>query len=83
MPSVEKILKAMRNNPAGITFSELEKVCDHYFGKARTRGTSHCLYRTPWRGDPFVNIQNSHGKAKTYQVRQVIQAIDKLERREQ
>ncbi len=34
-------------------------------------------------GTLFVNIQNSHGKAKTYQVRQVIQAIDKLERREQ
>jgi len=25
-----------------------------------------------------VNIQNDHGKAKAYQVRQVLEAIDKL-----
>ena len=29
-------------------------------------------------GDLRVNIQNDHGKAKTYQVRQVLQAIEKL-----
>ena len=29
--------------------------------------------------DPRVNIQNFKGKAKPYQVRQVIQAIDRLE----
>ena len=30
-------------------------------------------------GDPRVNIQNDKGKAKAYQVRQVLMAIDKLE----
>ena len=30
-------------------------------------------------GDPRVNIQDAGGKAKPYQVRQVLQAIDKLE----
>jgi len=30
-------------------------------------------------GDPRVNIQNDRGKAKTYQVRQVLAAIDKKE----
>ena len=29
-------------------------------------------------GDPRVNIQNDKGKAKAYQVRQVLQAIEKL-----
>lgn len=33
----------------------------------------------PWRGDPRVNIQNSKGKAKAYQVRQVLKAIERLE----
>jgi len=33
----------------------------------------------PWLGDPRVNIQNSKGKAKSYQVRQVLKAIEKLE----
>jgi len=33
----------------------------------------------PWFGDPRVNIQNDRGKAKAYQVKQVLAAIDKLE----
>ena len=44
----------------------------------RTSGGSHLVFKTPWPGDPRVNIQNDHGKAKTYQVRQVLQAIEKL-----
>ena len=31
-------------------------------------------------GEPRVNIQNDNGKAKPYQVRQVLKAIEKLER---
>ena len=31
-------------------------------------------------GDPRVNIQNDKGKAKPYQVRQVVKTIEKLER---
>ena len=37
------------------------------------------MYKTPWAGDPRVNVQNSKGKAKAYQVRQVLMAIDRLE----
>ena len=50
------------------------------FGEPRQRGTSHRVYRTPWPGDPRVNIQNDKGKAKPYQVRQAVKAIEKLER---
>ena len=79
MTSIEDILAKMRRNPKGIRFNELTKVCDQYFGKPRNSGTSHRVYKTPWVGDPRVNIQNSRGKAKTYQVRQVLLAIDRLE----
>ncbi len=79
MASVAKILEAMRANPKGIRYDELVKVCEHYFGPARTGGGSHAVFKTPWQGDPRVNIQNDHGKAKAYQVRQVLAAIDKLE----
>ncbi len=41
--------------------------------------TNHRIYKTPWQGDPRINIQNDNGKAKSYQVRQVLMAIDKLE----
>jgi hypothetical protein len=33
----------------------------------------------PWAGDPRVNIQDDRGKAKPYQVRQVLAAIKRLE----
>lgn len=77
--ALEDILKQLNANPADVRFSELCKVCDHYFGQARQSGSSHRIYKTPWTGDPRVNIQNSRGKAKTYQVRQVLKAIEKLE----
>ena len=79
MASTAEILKALRNNPKGIRFADLVKVCEEYFGKPRQKGTSHQIYRTPWPGDPRVNIQNNKGMAKPYQVRQVIRAIEKLE----
>lgn len=79
MASIEDILTRMKQSPKGIRFSDLAKVCEHYFGKPRSKGTSHHVYRTPWQGDPRVNIQNSKGKAKAYQVRQVLWAIQRLE----
>lgn len=45
----------------------------------RQSGSSHKVYRTPWKGDPRVNIQNAKGMAKAYQVKQVLQAIEQLE----
>lgn len=79
MPGIETLLKKMRNSPKGVRFADLAKVCDHYFGEPRQQGTSHRVYRMPWQGDPRVNIQNDHGQAKPYQVRQVLAAIEKLE----
>jgi len=77
--STEDILAKMRRNPKGIRFNELCKVCEHYFGKPRKSGSSHRVHKTPWAGDPRINIQSSRGKAKAYQVRQVLLAIDRLE----
>ncbi len=79
MSGIEKIVVEMKTNPKGIRFSELQKVCEFYFGKARQSGSSHCIYKTPWIGDPRVNIQNSKGKAKSYQVKQVLLAIEQIE----
>ncbi|MBD2857777.1 toxin HicA [Spongiibacter sp. KMU-158] len=79
MASTEDILARMRANPKGIRFNELCRVCDAFFGQARQSGSSHRVYKTPWPGDPRVNIQNSRGKAKAYQVKQVIEAITRLE----
>ena len=65
--------------PASVRFADLKKVCDEWFGKPRQTGSSHAVYKTPWPGDPRVNIQNAKGKAKPYQVRQVLWAIEQMQ----
>ena len=79
MSRLPEILEKMRNNPSGLRFAEVCRICDHYFGQARQTSGSHRIYKTPWIGDPRVNIQNCKGYAKAYQVRQIIKAIERLE----
>ncbi|MFZ5910697.1 MAG: toxin HicA [Chloroflexota bacterium] len=79
MAKVEDILAEMRCNPKGIRFQDLCKVCDFLFGEARQKSSSHRIYKTPWHGDPRINIQDDKGMAKAYQVRQVLKAIERLE----
>jgi len=79
MSSLTDILEKMSNNAAGVRFVEVCRICDHYFGQARQASGSHRVYKTPWIGDPRVNIQNYRGFAKVYQVRQIIKAIERLE----
>jgi hypothetical protein len=77
---VAKIIEEMRNNPKSIRFSDLKKVCEAHFGAGRQLGGSHTIFKMPWPGDPRVNIQEGKGgKAKPYQVKQVLEAIAKKE----
>ncbi|MCG8335759.1 MAG: toxin HicA [Proteobacteria bacterium] len=79
MKNIPDLLKTLRNNPKDVKFKDLCKICDHFFGEPRQSGSSHRVYKTPWQGDPRVNIQNSKGKAKAYQVKQVLKAIERME----
>jgi hypothetical protein len=79
MTKMKDILIQMKKNPSDVQFSDLSKVCIYYFGQARQKDGSHHVYKTPWQGDPRINIQNHKGKAKAYQVKQVLLAIEKLE----
>jgi hypothetical protein len=75
-----KIIEQMRRSPQNVRFDDLAKVCTEHFGDPRQEGTSHKVYKTPWHGDPRVNIQRGKdGNAKAYQVRQVLDAIDRPE----
>ena len=80
MADVSEIVKEMRNNVQGVRFADACKVADAYFGKPRQKGTSHRIWKMPWAGNPRVNLQEgSGGKAKAYQVEQLLKAIDRLE----
>jgi hypothetical protein len=83
MASNNKIIEQMRREPANVRFVDLMKICEEYFGKPRSSGSSHTIFKTPWQGDPRINIQRdgdkAKAKAKAYQVKQVLLAIEKLE----
>jgi len=81
--SIYAILESMKekdilNNPKNVSFPDLLKICEKYFGKPRITG-SHHIFKTPWKGDPRINIQKDGKMAKPYQVKIVKQALEKLE----
>lgn len=81
--AVASLIEGLRAHPKNVRYSDVYRVCvqrfgGHSFGEPRQSGGSHTVFAMPWAGDPRVNIQNDHGRAKVYQVRQVLAAIDKL-----
>ena len=64
MSQIKKLIDQFQNNPKDVRFADLVKVCNYYFGEPRQKGTSHCLYKTPWAGDPRVNIQEKKWKSQ-------------------
>ena len=70
--------KNLLENVQNVLFADLLKICKKYFGKPRIRG-SHYIFKTPWKGDPRINLQKVDKMAKSYQVRDVKKAIEKME----
>ncbi len=68
------------DNLNNVPFSKLLAMCGSYFGKPRISG-SHHIFKTPWLGDPRVNLQRDGKMAKPYQVLQVKRAIEKMEKK--
>jgi hypothetical protein len=76
---VDELLEQMRTNPSDVRLTDACKVVSAFFGQPRQQRTSHRVWKMPWPGDPRVNLQlGKGGKAKAYQVRQALQAIDRL-----
>jgi len=85
MPSIQDILAIMRRNPKGVSFGDLCKGTTISLvwpdSPAAATGSTTPTQgggKTPWPGDPRVNIQNDKGMAKAYQVKQVLKAIERL-----
>jgi hypothetical protein len=77
---VDTLLERMRTNPSEVRFADACKVVSAFFGAARQKRTSHRVWKMPWPGDPRINLQMGEGgKAKAYQVRQALQAIDRVQ----
>lgn len=81
MDALVDIIDELEQSIKNARFSWLLQVCEQCFGEPRISG-SHHIFKTPWKGDPRINLQvskGSKGKAKPYQVRQVISALKKLQ----
>jgi len=74
-----KIREDIRELQAGgVRFSRLVTVCTKWFGQPRITG-SHHVFKMPWKGRPTINLQKAPGgKAKSYQVGQVVTTLEKL-----
>jgi hypothetical protein len=78
MAKLDDLIEQMRREPQNVRYADACTVADAFFGSARQRGTSHQVWKMPWAGDPRVNMQKDKGgKAKSYQVQQLLKAIDR------
>lgn len=74
MSQAEKLLQSIRNNPKNVRFSDACSVAESFFGSPRIVG-SHRVYTT--KNGHRVNLQpGKNGQAKSYQVEQLLEAID-------
>jgi len=71
----EKLLEKALNSPQNLRFAEALKLAQAFgFQVARVRGSHHILRRP---GVPeLLNFQNAGGKAKPYQIKQLIELVE-------
>lgn len=79
MGRCEKLLAKALGNPRGLRFRELCRLAEcHDFEFSRQSG-SHTIYRH-MRSRRLISFQNDKGMAKPYQVRQLLNLIEEMER---
>jgi hypothetical protein len=72
------VVAELHGNEGKLRFTHLLKICEQFFGNYRISG-SHHIFKTPWQGDPRINLQKEKGNfARPYQVKQVLRALRKL-----
>ena len=74
--TIDEALKALENDK-DIKFKDLLQICQGNFEGPRIVG-SHHIFKVPWAGKPWVNLQKDRKMAKGYQIKQVREALRKL-----
>jgi len=80
MDKCERLLQRAQNSPWGLSFREICTLAECFGFRPLRQTGSHAMYKHPsllFRG--FMNFQSDNGKAKAYQVRQLLSAIYHLE----
>jgi len=79
MPSVEKIIQKMKNQPNGIMLQEVEKVLKNFgYQKKRTRG-SHNIFCNDI-GEAMNIPVHGKGKIKPIYVKKILDKIEEEEK---
>jgi hypothetical protein len=82
MTRKDSLLDKAKYSPNNLRFQDLCKLAELYgFKFRRSIGTSHKIYSHP-KVPKLMNFQNDHGKAKPYQVRELLDAIEEYELKE-
>ena len=77
MTKAEKLLESVRRNPKGVRFDDLCRLVERLGFVLRARaGGSHRIYSNPKVAE-VINLQETGGMAKPYQVRQVLTLVEK------
>jgi len=72
-----QLLERARRNPEGLRFRELCELSECFgFQLTRQKGSHHIFKRQGYQ--KLLNLQDSKGTAKTYQVRQLLLALEEL-----
>lgn len=77
MSKREKLLAAVRNNPRDVRFEDLVRLIEALGFVFDRQAGSHRIYVHSNTAIPLINVQDTkNGKAKPYQVEQVLALID-------
>lgn len=73
MVRADKLIQKAIKSPQNLRFSELCRLCEYFDMKRRKGGGSgHVVYKRESPPSYAITIQNDNGKAKPYQVRQLL-----------
>ncbi len=73
-----KLLQKILNNPNNVRFSDARTLIEAFdFRLSRIAG-SHHIFVHP-RVNEIVNLQNVNGQAKSYQIKQFLQLIERCD----
>ena len=74
--NARKLLTKALSSPAGLRFDEATRLAEAFgFSQIRARGSHHIFSRQEI--PELVNLQEVHGMAKAYQVRQLLRLVER------
>jgi hypothetical protein len=81
MSKCDKLFEKAKNSPNNFSFTEICQLAKCYGFIFQRQSASHIIYEHPVLSieqNRLLNFQNFKGKAKPYQVKQVLKAISYL-----